>query len=263
MRLPHDPQKINLRNSSDLEQIIAEFSLGGRADDVSYPVGELLIPRGLGKIDMMRQTTTTKFNAVNRTGIDKNLEKCRVLDAKQQDRHIFLAYSNLLTLFPDRWLDSVAIDAMLHVMKRYWKYGDLLYINSSQRDPTLSEIQQTPDCYKYILVPLFLKSHWTIVFVDHVRKSVRYLNSQVVDERTPVRQSQPFKQAFPGYHINTLTKPQQDDDSSCGMFLLLFAFLFLFYEDAAIDRVTQSLVDEFRSIVLVQLLLHFVVLHRN
>jgi len=261
MRISHSNLPVpHLATSADLQRVITQFSLGDIGEKESYPVDELLVPRGLGPIST---TARTKFSNVSRSGIDKKLEKCRILDEKQQDRQIFLTYSNLLTLYPGRWLDSVAIDSMLHIMKRYWKFGDLLYVNSSQRDPTLGEIQQTPDCFKYILVPLFLKSHWTIVFIDHVKQSVRYLNSQVIDEKTPAKQSQPFRQAFPGYQVNTFTKPQQNDDSSCGMFLLLFAFLFLFYDDSSIDNVTQSLVDEFRSTVLLEILLHFVVLRRD
>jgi len=259
----------------DMLKPIAIFSLGegftnhptragGRGGNdetkaIAYPVGDLLVPPGLPPI----VAENSRYANATRSGIDKSLSKCRNLDQKQNMRRIKLDFSNILPLYSGRWADSVGLDSFLHILKQHWKYGDLLYINSAQHDPSIEEILNTPDCFLFGLIPLFRHDHWTIVFIDHVSKIIRYLNSQVVDESTPRIQIEPFKRAFPGYSHSLFTKSQQRDNNSCGIYLLIFAFLFLFYTDRDMDQVTQTLVDRFRKIVVLQILLHFLVLRRN
>lgn len=187
---------------------------------------------------------------------------CLDIARNQEDRKVYLRIYDLLTAFPDRWLDSVIIDAYIHLLHEHCGFKDTLYVNSAEHDPSLSEIAKTPSCYRYIICPLFYRSHWTILFISHPSKRIRYLNSQVVDQRTPSFQTQPFRELFPGYQVSMLTPTRQCDNSSCGVLACLWAYIFLYFDEEEMDRIRCPDIHPFRETILRQLILSYIVLNR-
>jgi hypothetical protein len=255
-------ESLPVLQQSDMNRIIWAFSLGG---DDFVARSQRLNPSELFTLNgrlVPGNSRASRYSSADRTGIQSESSQCQTIAQQQSMRRIQLRPSNLLTAFPKRWLDSVFIDSVLHIWKRYFKFPDLLYINSAENDPTLNELKMTAPCYKYLLVPLFLRSHWTIIFIDHVTRRVRYLNSQVVDD-TPNVQMEPFKRTFVGYDTNNVTLSRQTDNSSCGVFALFFAFMYLFFDERDMDNISQASIDEFRHLLVLQVLLHFFILRRN
>jgi hypothetical protein len=198
--------------------------------------------------------------------------KCATIARAQEDRKIYLRVYDLLTSFPERWLDSVIIDAYIHLLLEHSNTKDMLYVNSAEHDPSLAEIKNTPSCYKYIVIPLWLASHWTILLISHspavvngksYRGRIRYLNSQVVDRRTPEMQTRPFKELFPDYHVALIAKPDQCNSFDCGVYVCLWATLFLFYDEEEIDRIKCPDAEAMRMTILQQLILSYIVLKRS
>jgi hypothetical protein len=171
-----------------------------------------------------------------------------------------LTFSSLLTLFKGRWLDSVVLDAYLHVLQEHWPFKNVLYINSAETDPSLQELKDTPSCYPYILSVLFYKNHWTVIMIDHVRKTIRYLNSQVVDPAIPVIQSRPYQLAFPTYDVQNVTHSQQCNKSDCGVYSAAWMMIYLYYQEAEFNRVQCEDMYKFRETFLLQLILYFYLL---
>lgn len=87
--------------------------------------------------------------------------------------------------------------------------------------------------------------------------------SQTVDSQTPLIQTKPFGDAFPGYKIVKHALPRQCDSSSCGVYACFFAMCALFYGEEAMDSVTCPDIDAFRSLILHQLLRSYVLLKRK
>jgi hypothetical protein len=102
-----------------------------------------------------------------------------------------------------------------------------------------------------------------VILIDNGRKRIRYLNSQVVDTRTPDFQCRPFREVFPGYEVELVTKSQQCDNSSCGVYCCLWAHLFLFYEEQDLDNIRCPDAIKFRLTVLYQLIIAYILLPRS
>jgi hypothetical protein len=188
---------------------------------------------------------------------------CGRLARNQESRRVQLRVYDLLTAFPDRWLDSVVIDAYIHLLQEHSGLRGTLYINSAEQDPSLAEIRQTPGCFSYIICPLFYRSHWTVIFISHVSKRIRYLNSQVVDKNTPEFQTRPFAEIFPDYKVSMLTPTKQCDQSSCGVLACIWAHIFLYYKEEEMDRIKCPDIDLFRKVLLQQLILSYILLNRS
>lgn len=209
---------------------------------------------------------------------------CARIGRQQKERQIRLRLSNMRTLLPDRWLDSVVIDAYLHILQEHWPQKDKLYVHSAEANPTLKEIVQTPGCYKFILIPLWRLSHWTVLLVDHTpfrvptsydssgkplayqkyKGRIRYINSQVVNPATPDIQTRPFEEAFPDYYVanNVRGTAQQCDNSSCGVYVCFWAFCLLYYSEKEILEVRCADIDKFRRRMIHQLFLYYFFSHR-
>lgn len=162
--------------------------------------------------------------------------------------------SNFLCLFPDRWIDSVIINFWSKLCQSHYVGKQHLLVKSAQDDPSLREIMLTPKCFKYIMIPLFRKSHWTVLFINHEAKIIRYLNSQVFNKAVPSIQTEPFRQLFPDYTVYKDTIPAQCDHSSCGVYVCFWIMCFLFGNHEDMDSITCAKIDEFRDDVLIQLL---------
>lgn len=188
---------------------------------------------------------------------------CLTIQRNLEDRRIYLRVYDLLTAFPDRWLDSVVIDAYIHLLQEHCQFKDSLYVVSAESDPALAEIARTPSCYKYIVCPLFHKSHWVMLVISHPTKRIRYLNSQVVDKATPEFQTRPFTELFPGYKITRETSSIQCDQSSCGVLTSLWACIFLFYNEEEMDKIKCKAIDPFRMTMLQQLILSYILLNKS
>lgn len=237
---------------------IQEFSLAPDTSD-SFPDRRELLPmphlqdRDVFQAPKLRQTHRQDYEAALQR--KNETRQCSLIDNRQEHRKIRLTFANLLTLFPERWLDSVVLDAYLHVLQEHWPLKDLLYLNSAEQDPNLKEIRSTPACFEYVLSVLYLQYHWTVIMIDNVKKTIRYLNSQVVDQRTPNKQSKPFKEAFPAYTLRNYTQAQQCNQSDCGVYSAAWAMMFLYYDDADMDKIRCPEMKLFRKNMLMQLIL--------
>lgn len=190
--------------------------------------------------------------------LDKSSTMCRQLSGALQDRKVQLWVRNLFTSFRGRWFDSVMIDAFIAIITQFWKYRDVLYVNSAEVDLNLQELAQTPRCYRYILSPLYRKHHWTILFIDHKTREIFYLNSDVVDRDTPQIQTAPFAQCFPGYRLHIIPCIKQCDNSSCGPYVCYWAYCFLFRRDQLL-RISCPDIRRFRTFIRHQIILSFLV----
>jgi Ulp1 protease family, C-terminal catalytic domain len=254
---PRKPPHVDLSNMYD---VVKTYSLGFERDDgAAFNANDLFTPAWAGPIHLQRRS---RHSDESRGGTDKTKKVCQEVAALQLSRLTTYRWYNDLTCYPGRWVDSVIINNIFHVWKQYWRFGDLLYINSAESDPSLNEIRKIPGCYKYGLFPLFLKSHWTILFIDFVNKVIRYLNSQVLDPSVPRFQVEPFRKAFPDFRIQADPLAQQADNNSCGIYAMCFGMIYLFYEDKLMSSLTQQQVDDFRKLILHQIHCHFVLLNR-
>jgi len=209
-------------------------------------------------------TPTMDERAGGRWGFDPSPNPtCPEIRSNQKRRQIQLRVYDLLTVFPDRWLDSVVIDTYIHVLQEHCPFRDEVYVNSAEHDPTLEEIRRTPNCFKYIVCPLFYRSHWTVMFISHKSRRIRYLNSQVVDRSTPELQTRPFSETFPGYSVKMLTPSKQCDQSSCGVLVAMWTYLFLFQDESDMDNIQCRDIDPFRTLILQQLILSYMILNKN
>jgi hypothetical protein len=159
-----------------------------------------------------------------------------------------------------RWMDSVVIDAMLHLFLCAWPAKALVYVQSAENDVSLAELRDTPSCFKVVIVPLFHKSHWTYLHIDHCLKEIVYHNSQLVDRMTPELQTRPFRELFPGYQVRTQTPPQQTDNSSCGVYVTFWSHCCFFYSPVEAESVTQDQIYAYRESIVINLLLNFLLL---
>lgn len=217
---------------ADLDTVFAEFRL---AASTSNPLPEsmdssLLPMPHLGRIKKMDAAHVKELVEIGQRNMEKIVRQCTILSRKQKERKVQLTLGNLLTLFKDRWLDSVVLDAFLHVLQEHWPFKNVLYLNSAETDPSLKELKSTPTCYPYVLSVLFHESHWTVIMIDHVKKQIRYLNSQVVDPNLPNEQSAPFKLAFPDYDVQNVTRSQQCNQSDCGVYSAAWIMIYLYYQ---------------------------------
>lgn len=183
---------------------------------------------------------------------------CQRIHQAQQQRTITLRVKNLFTCFPDRWFDSVVIDAYLKCLKAAYKDRAFLYLNSAQKDLDLRELAQTPPCYRKGMSALYRDNHWTFVWFDHDTKEIWHFNSDVVDLSVPQEQTQEFHELFPGYTLHIIPCIKQCDNSSCGAYVCFWAYCFL-YRRSALMQITCPDIVRFRTVILNQLLFTYLV----
>jgi hypothetical protein len=261
-------------SADDMSLALGQFSLRPTFRDIVLPSSLLRRPRAFRHLTCDAPVLPVRLGGDGPLPDDqKEPTSCSLLRRNQDKSTITLRVSNLLTLLPTRWLDSVVIDAYVHAVVELSPYKNRIYVLSAQADPLFSEIKNTPACYRYILAPLFRNSHWTVLFVDHGenrgspnnRGRVRHLNSQIVNPKTPVVQTRPWCECFPEYEVNDLQKayrelPQQDNMYDCGVWVCFWTMAFLFFTDKELDSVDEPTVAAFRTQVLRQLLQHYVLL---
>lgn len=235
-------------------KIIAQFTLAADSYTNNLSYNYVIPPPHLETTKISPPLQRSKL--IEDNPLDRE-ESCSSMVRKQQKRVITLRWSNLRTLFPKRWLDSVVIDAQMHVLQEPWPLKNYLYINSAESDPTIEEIRKTPGCLDFFNNPLWLNSHWTVILGNSRRKRLRYLNSQVVDRQTPLVQTKPFKEVFPGYDIVIKNPPQQINGWDCGVYVLYYTHILMYYKEEEIDNVTPEDVTEYRHNVLIQLILWY------
>jgi hypothetical protein len=263
----------------DVKIILAEFFLGSDSRCTTIKpdcLSTLFPPPHLAHLPRRKSDRAGASPSGNSTGapgresggpwpglVGSTSPVCMNISKSQEDRRIYLRVYDLLTAFPDRWLDSVVIDAYIHLLQEHCQFKDSLYVNSAENDPSLAEISRTPPCYKYIICPLFYRSHWTVLFISHPSKRIRYLNSQVVDRSTPEFQTRPFAELFPGYSVKMLTPTKQCDQSSCGVIVCLWSHIFLYFDEEEMDRIKCPDINPCRDMVLKQLILSYIILNRS
>lgn len=243
----------------DLHTVIAEFGLAPTyREDMPSKQRKLLFP--MPHLGPIRERSSEKIQQLIRQGevnMEKTAKRCVAISSQQKQRKIQLRFSNLLTLFKDRWLDSVVLDAYLHILQEFWPFKHVLYLNSSETDPSLMELRNTPTCFPYVLSVLFYKSHWTVIMIDHVKMRIRYLNSQVVDHTLPDRQAKPFQDLFPRYHVQNVTHSQQCNQSDCGVYSAAWMMLYLYYNENDFNQIQCDDMYQFRREMLEQLILYY------
>jgi hypothetical protein len=237
---------------------IQEFSLAPDHSGTFPDRKELLPMPHLADRDLFAapKLRAIKYEAYEKAMALKNsTAQCSIIERKQTHRKIRLTFANLLTLFPERWLDSVVLDAFLHILQEHWPLKEFLYLNSAEQDPNFKEIRSTPKCYEYVMSVLYLQFHWTVIMIDNVKKEIRYLNSQVVDQRTPNKQSKPFKEIFPSYDLENYSQAQQCNQSDCGVYSAAWAMMFLYYNKEDMDTIRCPEMKLFRKSMLLQIIL--------
>ncbi len=251
--------------AADLDVPFAEFHLAASTSKpLSSSLSECLLPmEHLGAIKKMSATHVKELVDIGQRNMEKTVTQCTVISRKQKEYKVQLTLGNLLTLFKDRWLDSVVLDAYLHVLQEHWPFKNVLYLNSAEKDPSLNQLKNTPTCYPYVLSVLFHESHWTVIMIDHVKEQIRYLNSQVVDPNLPDEQSAPFQAAFPKYHVQNVTKSQQCNQSDCGVYSAAWIMIYLYYNEKEYDKITCPDMYKFRETMLEQLILYYYLLRQD
>jgi hypothetical protein len=124
--------------------------------------------------------------------------------------------------------------------------------------------------YKIILIPVLVKRHWTLIAVDMEAQQIRYLNSQggggatylsIIKRWLANRWGRHYETEFPADQWRCITAqeytPQQSDDTSCGIFTLIFAELLAQGQDVtrfssvmthkARMHIAHSLLENYRS----------------
>jgi hypothetical protein len=242
---------------NDLTTVIAEFPLAP-SNLETFPEPKSLLP--MPHLKTMERRKSPKIKEMNAPWYkpdDASSQSCSLIAEAQEERTIVLRFANLLTLFKDRWLDSVSLDAYLHILQEHWPRKEALYVNSAESDPSLYELKHTPGCYRFFLSILFYNSHWTVIMVDNKKKTIRYLNSQVVDQRIPNFQSKPFHKTFPNYTVKNVTKSQQCNQSDCGVYSAAWMMLYLYASEDEFDKLKCKEMYEFRRTILHQLILYY------
>lgn len=244
---------------NDFGRVISEFDLAASPGDNTWAVKALLHPEHLEHREC--PMPTVKDIMSSNGGNVPEQSKCASLERAQKSRRIQLRWSNLRTLLHAvRWLDSVVIDAAIHAQLEAWPMRHLAFVNSAETDVSLAELKQTPSCYKLIVLPLFWKSHWSILKLSIDRRRIVYTNSQLLDKATAELQTRPFRELFPDFELHTETPAQQTDNSSCGVFTAFWSHCFMYWGRPEIDGVTQQQIYRYRERLLHQLILNYAIL---
>lgn len=215
--------------------LIAEFTLAPDSLD-SFPSKNQLLPIP----HMYNQGKSIQPPTKRSINIDDRDETCSRIHNNQRSKKIQLRYSNLLTLFDGRWLDSVVIDAMIHVLQEHFPLKRFMYINSAEKDPTMEELKLTAGCSDMVLSVLWLKSHWSCIAINHRRKRIRYLNSQLLTQETAIEQTKPFRKYFPDYTVVTHSPSQQNNGYDCGVYSVMSIHLLMYYDENEVERITPN-----------------------
>jgi hypothetical protein len=236
---------------------IASFSLAPDHTN-SFPPRQSLLPmphlkhKDPFKSEKLRNIMSAHEEALRKKNYTR---QCSIIENKQEHRTVDLTFANLLTLFPERWLDSVVLDAYLHILQENWPLKELLYLNSAEQDPNFKEIKATPSCYPFVLSILYLQHHWTGIMLDNMKKHIQYKNSQVVDQKTPAKQSKPWKELFPKYTLDHYTQSQQCNQSDCGVYSAAWGMMFLYYDQPDMDNIQCADMTLYRKTMLMQIIL--------
>jgi hypothetical protein len=233
-------------------KLIAEFTLAPDSLTSFPPKNQLLpIPH------MKNQGKSIQPPTLRSVAIDDQDETCSRIHNNQRSKRVQLRYSNLLTLFEGRWLDSVVIDAMIHVLQEHFPLKRFMYINSAEKDPTMEELKLTRGCSDMVLSVLWLKSHWSCIAINHRRKRIRYLNSQLLSQETAIEQTKPFIKYFPDYTVVTHSPSQQNNGYDCGIYSIMSIHLLMYYDENEVERITPADATKYRHSILMQLLISF------
>lgn len=199
-----------------------------------------------------------RFDVRKSLGISQETKRCKGLESSQSNHEIQLTVPDLSTLLPNRWLNSVVINAYLHWILECHPDKSKIYLNSAQDDMTTNpyELSMIGSCYDYILTALFENSHWTILFIDHKTKEIWHLNSDVNDSNAPRRQVRPYERALHDYQLRIIPCVKQCDNSSCGVYVCYWAWALL-YRRKALLSITCPDILQFRTLVLHQILLAY------
>lgn len=194
---------------------------------------------------------------------------CMNIEDEQKKRQLELTVADIMTTLPNMWFNSVAIDFVINYFKELCDHPEDWYIVSAEDTPErrdrLKELQRTKGCNKRALLPLYREHHWTIACIDHELRIIYYLNSDVVDRNTPIEQTRPFQQAFPGYKLIIIPCIKQCDNSSCGAYVCCWAYIFLKLKFKSLEDLLEISCPDilrFRTFLRRQLLLTYLVCPR-
>lgn len=211
----------------------------GACAAIVQELAQTVVPKKPLRFDVGRQNST-----------------CRAIDQSLHQKVMHLSLRDILTALVDRWFNSYVINAYIHALLEAHPMKHFIYVNSAEDDPTLEEIAATPACFPIVISPLFRDHHWTMLGIFHNTKEIFYLNSDVVDQRTPKEQTRPFQQLFPGYKLHIIPCVKQCDNSSCGAYVCFWAYAFLYRRDALLN-ITCPDILRFRTIIRQQLLFSY------
>jgi hypothetical protein len=237
-------------------RVIASFSLA--PDSTSMPNSKELLPIPHLENEPLKPPTKLSIPISDDLAQSTGRFSCDDLRERQRKRIITLRWSNLRTLFTERWLDSVVIDAYLHVMQEHFPLKQYLFMGSAESDLSLEEIRDTPGCFPFWTTVLWRDSHWSCILGNHLRKRLRYYNSQVSPgSKTPDIQTKPFHDLFSDYSLVTHSPAQQTGSTLCGAYATLSVFLMAMMDESFVNKITPEDAEAFRTCMLHQILLHF------
>jgi Ulp1 family protease len=158
----------------------------------------------------------------------------RLLQGRSTNRYIKCMSTN----FFNRLYNPIGIDKN--------RPADTVNLASVSKDFTGVDLFQT----QLIFIPVLVKSHWTLIVVDTVAEQIRYLDSQHGDGTAYLNAVKRWiaklwnndksnhNIPFPadGWRLvpsTAITTPQQQDNTSCGVFILMFAELLATGQDVS------------------------------
>jgi hypothetical protein len=163
-----------------------------------------------------------------RRELQMDSDTCRVMRKNLTHHTIQLDMESMRSLLPERWADSAALNAGMHLLQEFYPLKKTLWMNSAQVDFDWDELAKTPSCYRQVASCLFLDAHWTFGFIDHDTCEIWYLNSDIVDKNVPKIQTDPIARLFPNYQLYVIPCVKQCDSSSCGIYCLWWFYAILF-----------------------------------
>jgi len=175
-------------------------------------------------------------------------ETCRRMRKNLTHHMIHLDMESMRSMLPERWADSAALNAGMHLLQEFYPRKKTLWLNSAQVDFDWNELAKTPSCYRQVASCLFLDAHWTFGFIDHDTREIWYLNSDIVDKNVPKIQTDPIARLFPDYQLYVIPCVKQCDSSSCGIYCLWWFFAILFRREHLL-KISCTDIRKFRALM--------------
>lgn len=184
----------------------------------------------------------------SRRELQHDSDTCRRMRKSLTHHTIQLDMESMRSMLPERWADSAALNAGMHLLQEFYPRKKTLWVNSAQVDFNWDELAKTPSCYRQVASFLFLDAHWTFAYVDHDTREIWYLNSDIVDKNVPKIQTDPIARLFPDYQLYIIPCVKQCDSSSCGIYGLWWFYAILFRRDQLL-KISCTDIRKFRTLM--------------